>query len=206
MELSVFLRLYAEIAPLRALVSSHPAIDVSALTSLFLQPTANVFDRETLYSDLCALLNLQQPPAVDAFALRERNVLWAQVAETNKLRKRFCYSDSPMSLKETRKMWRIVEAMQAEGASVRECAAMVGISQKSLRHHQIIWRVWSSLHIDESNNQDDDVPSQALSSADVVTPVASPQTSAVGDKTSSGKRKASSTDSALAPSKRLSKG
>ena len=197
MELSVFLRLYAEFAPLRALASSHPAVDPGTLTALFLQPTASAFDRETIYSDLCRLLSVQQPRAGVHV---ERRALWADVAETNKLRKRFCYKDEPMTLAETTKMWRIVEAMQAEGASPRECAAMVGISERSLRHHQIIWRVWSSLHINETNQHEEEefLVNQTLSSADVVTPVASPQSSLK----SNGKRKAIRTDDIPTPKKR----
>jgi hypothetical protein len=108
-----------------------------------------------------------------------------------------------MTLVETTKMWRIVEAMQAEGASPRECAAMVGISHTSLRHHQIIWRVWSSLHSNETNEQEEkeSLANRTLSSADVVTPVASPQSSLRGRK-SSGKRKAVRTDDIPTPKKR----
>lgn len=163
MELSAFLDIYAAAAPLRALADAYPTVDTVALTTLFLRPADDATSREELHREFCALVESRCEYA----ALRHKRI-WAEVTETNRIKKRFGYSDIGMTPAETNKMWRMVEAMQSQGGSVAECAAMCGIPQGSFLRLQSAWRASHDTSSDEEKEHD-------VSTADVDTPLASPQ-------------------------------
>lgn len=189
MDVQTFLRIYNAMAPLRTITNVRSNIDNGALGALFLRPTANTSARESIYREVCFMLDSSINTAhIDALILQHRKGMWARVSELNRTKRRFGYSNEPLSPVTLTNMWNIVEAMQLEGASVHDCSAMVGIPAESLLNRQQAWynsrqpsiltSATSMLHTEEKTEEvRPAVSTSAISTSDVVTPVASPQPS-----------------------------
>lgn len=174
MDVSTFLRVHTAMAPLRDIALRNPDVDFAILCSHFLRPASNARARESIYRDVCVCIdrNISQH-RIDAMILEHRRTMWARVAESNRTKKRFFYSDQALSEQALRHLWEVVDSMQTEGATIHDCALMIGIPIDSFEREQSAWR--ARQQIPDEEEKVSSPPQMSFSTSDIATPIASPQ-------------------------------